>query len=697
MPIRVVSTQSRRPSGAGHQQGGAASAGPTGLPLPQPPPDWPQKPPGISLCMIVRNEERFLAQCLRSVREIVDEICIVDTGSTDRTVEIAREFGAMVVSREWRNDFAWARNQALELATKRWILTLDADEELLPQSFPTLQWLKDAPAYRTGVWLRIYNDSDDYRGTGAMSHALVRIFPNHERIRYRGLIHEFATFDGDPNGLPAVASPVAVRHHGYLKDIVEQREKGRRNLEIVRAAVEREPNDPFHWFNLGSTAFLVQENELARDALEKMRALNGRTARGFIPNALAVLSELYTERLHQPEKGEEIAREALTFAPHYANAHFALGKALVAQRRLPEAREAYLAAIEDGAYNALQFVVDDQVSVWKAHSEIGSTYVMEGDDRTALEWFEKGLANRPTSQPLQINRARALERLGRFAEAEAAFRAVYEQFGDEQSTIDYINYLLRRHEDAKALEVIDRSKHALSPRAARLVLLAAAAVAQRNGWPLAERYLREAVEVAPGSADVVGALEAIYAARGDHDAVASLRRREMEVPPEEPADYLRRSHLALAEGRAEDARRLAEEGLRRFPGECKLRYNLALAYARLGEKERVVEELRAIGEGDADAFALARMLEAATLRELGRTNEALAAIERFPGDAPAALDAALLRASLLEEAGRADEAERLLRSLFDADRKRVGVELAALLLRRGRYEDARAVADAALV
>src|SRR5277367_3015111 len=108
----------------------------TGLLFNLPPvdPDQQQLPEGISLCMIVKNEERFLAECLDSVKDCVDEINIVDTGSTDRTVEIARSYGANIIFREWRSDFAWARNEALAMATHRWTLILDADEELERES-----------------------------------------------------------------------------------------------------------------------------------------------------------------------------------------------------------------------------------------------------------------------------------------------------------------------------------------------------------------------------------------------------------------------------------------------------------------------------------------------------------------------------------------------------------------------------------
>src|SRR5579875_582277 len=138
--------------------------------------------------MVRQDEEKFLPRCLQSVAGVVDEINIVDTGSTDGTIEIARSFGARVERREWRDDFAWARNEALALATKRWILVLDADEELNADSRDLVAALKTVPAHLTGVWVRCLNLADDYKGTGACSHALGRIFPNSPRIRYRSPI-----------------------------------------------------------------------------------------------------------------------------------------------------------------------------------------------------------------------------------------------------------------------------------------------------------------------------------------------------------------------------------------------------------------------------------------------------------------------------------------------------------------------------
>jgi tetratricopeptide (TPR) repeat protein len=605
--------------------------------LPKPPPGWPQKPPGISLCMIVKNEERFLGQALRSAHDVVDEIVVVDTGSTDRTIEIAKSFGATVLQREWRNDFAWARNQSLEPATKRWILFMDADEELLPQSKPALLRLKEAPAYRTAVWVRIFNKSDDYLGTGEMSHALIRIFPNDPEIRFRGMIHEFATVGGDVNGLPGVSSPIGIVHHGYVKDVVAERGKGARNLAIVRAATEKEPNEPYHWFNLGTTAFLVGDYETARDALEHMCQLVGGEKRGFVPNAFAVLAETYCDKLGDPVKGEAAARRGLEFAPHYANAHFQLGKALVAQGRFEEARAAYEAAIEDGKYAAQQFVIDDQVYIWKAHSEIGSSYVMQKDDDKALEWFERGLQNAPKAEPLHVNKAKALERLGRIEEAHATYKGVYELYRSEQSTLEYVNFLLRQHRENEAVAIVEECYRRFEPAKAVPLLMAAAAIAQRQKSPAVERYLREAADLVPGSAEVLDPLEAILRKRGKEQELAALIEREERTAPVAPADFARRARRAGMQGDNQRALQVARQGLALAPDDPMLCYTAAAASANLERNEEAWELL-----------------------------------------------------------GRIRECPERLRAGVEQLRARLALKLSSLYLSSGRYADAAAVADQAL-
>ncbi len=696
MPVRVVS---RRAKAAPPVNGGAAAARPPGPPplgLPVPPPGYVQKPAGISLCMIVKNEERFLAQCLDSVKDYVDEICIVDTGSIDRTIEIARSYGARIEEHAWRNDFGWARDKALAMATRRWIFQLDADEELLPESYAALRELRDAPAHQVGVWVRCNNAADDYAGTGSMSHALVRIFPNATELRYRGAVHEFVSIDDNPIGIKAVPSPIAILHHGYLAEIVAERNKAQRNLDIIRGQVEREPDDPFHWFNLGMTAYLMRDNEMAREGFEKMREINGESARGFIPNGLATLADLYTERLNEPEKARAIAEECLRFSPRYANAHFALGKALVALKLYDEAREAFLSAIDDEKYRHLQFVVDDEVPVWKAHSEIGATYVVQGDDLTAIAWFERGLANRPAVQALRLNRARALERLGRFDEAEEALRTVWSDFHNEQATLHYVNFLLRRNKGGLAVETIESSYKALPRGIAVSLLVAAAAVAQKNGWAHPQRFLELAVEAHPGASEALNPLEAHYREAGDVAALEALLARERTVEPLTSEDYLRRSYAGITAGNYVEGLAYALRGLEVSPHDPMLRYNAAICSVNAEHREEALAHLDAIDQTNPAVYAKATFLKAVVLRDLGRADEALAAVDVTLAADPEQIDGVLLKAGLLEAAGRNVDAEETLLGAIGTGGQRVAVDLAGLYLRLGRVEDAQRIAERAL-
>jgi glycosyltransferase involved in cell wall biosynthesis/Flp pilus assembly protein TadD len=628
MPLTVRSNRTARAA--------LSNAGALAFGLPRPPQGWPQKPAGISLCMIVKNEERFLAQCLESVKDAVDEINIVDTGSTDRTIEIARSYGANIQEHAWRNDFAWARNKALDMATRRWVLQLDADEELLPESIAALRQIAAAPSHLTGVWLRCINASDRYKGGGTISHAIIRIFPNHPRVRFHGSIHEFPSVDDSPLSMAGVVAPVKIVHHGYLTDIVADRKKYQRNMAIIEQNVIDHPDDAFHWYNLGMTAHLNGENERAAPALEKMWELCLQHGmRAFTANGLQILADVYSEHLGQPEKGLTYALECLERSPRYANAHFSAGKAYFLLKRYDESREMYLKAIDDGQYLDRQFVVDDEVPMWKAQCEIGSTYAEQGDHARALEWFDKGIANRPAIQPLRINRAKALEQLGRFDEAEAVFKALFDDFEDELSAVDLVNYYLRRGKDDSAIALIEQTYARFSTVAGTTMLLAAASVEQRrgsDGW----RYIQEALRIDPDN------------------------------------------EQALQAKRAFDANA----------------YVSALADARDGQKERALERLQHIAAGPDEGNAW--FLKATLLRELGQPAQALQALCRVRELQPQNVDAMLMKATLHEAQGEIQEAEAALTHAMPHARTRVSVELAALYLRTGRVEEAKRVAEAAL-
>lgn len=210
----------------------------------------------FNLVMIVKNEERSLMKCLKAARGLVDEIIIADTGSTDRTLEIAKEMGAKVFSFPWVNDFSAARNFALDQSDADWNLILDADEYLRPCSRKNLEKLLKG---RSGIWLGGITLYDAYRDQGGISQStsvLPRILPR--GVRYAGIIHE------QPEGnYPCYSLPLAADHDGYLYE-----DKGGRNLPYLRKAVNQYPEDGYYQFQLASTLRNLKQLE---ESLEYFR------------------------------------------------------------------------------------------------------------------------------------------------------------------------------------------------------------------------------------------------------------------------------------------------------------------------------------------------------------------------------------------------------------------------------------------
>ena len=184
----------------------------------------PNRKPRLSVCMIVKNEERFLGQCLASVKDIADELIVIDTGSTDRTVEIAREHGAQVGYFEWCNDFAAARNASIASANGDWILFLDADEELsliekalLPQLLnQTLVSLYRLPFINTH--------------TGGKSKSYVsRLFRNLPGLKFFGIVHEevltYVEKICSHWQLDIEFCNLQILHHGYEPTVRQERNK----------------------------------------------------------------------------------------------------------------------------------------------------------------------------------------------------------------------------------------------------------------------------------------------------------------------------------------------------------------------------------------------------------------------------------------------------------------------------------------
>ncbi|MFZ5652168.1 MAG: glycosyltransferase [Bacillota bacterium] len=216
----------------------------------------------IGLSMIVRDEESNLARCLDSVRGLVDEIVVVDTGSRDRTVEVARRYTDRVFSFPWSGDFSAARNYALDKTHSRWVFYLDADEEL-DASCGDIRSLVDGSGDIDAFFLPLYNQ-DEISGNYSR-YLVLRLFRNSPGHRFQGRIHEQLTVTR-PGSVSIAGSPVI--NHRATSGKGRNRKRGR-NLQLLRQAVSEDPDNPFLQYYLGIEWLGLGRPQLALPCIEK--------------------------------------------------------------------------------------------------------------------------------------------------------------------------------------------------------------------------------------------------------------------------------------------------------------------------------------------------------------------------------------------------------------------------------------------
>ncbi len=213
----------------------------------------------LSLCMIVKDEEEMLPRCLAALKTAVDEMIIVDTGSSDRTVEIAESFGARVLHHEWNGSFSDARNVSLDAATGDWIIYFDADEVLVEEDIERLRALTGR-VWREAFTLAETNYTGDVEDGTAMTFNALRMFRNRPEYRFRGRLHEQMAY-ALPGFLPERLeyTQVRIEHYGYLGVVRDAKDKSRRNLDLLLQQVAEGQESAFQSFNLGSEYLALEE------------------------------------------------------------------------------------------------------------------------------------------------------------------------------------------------------------------------------------------------------------------------------------------------------------------------------------------------------------------------------------------------------------------------------------------------------
>jgi glycosyltransferase involved in cell wall biosynthesis len=219
-----------------------------------------------SLNMIVKNEAENIAAALDSVDDIMDEIVVCDTGSADATTEIVKTYGATVVSMEWQDDFSAARNAALAQSTGTWVLWMDADDRLKPESRRHLADLIETAQPHAAAF-RVVNIQDNSQGAHFMQ---VRLFPRINGARFERRIHEQISSSLGRLGVPYMEHHSIVIFHAGYNDPATNRKKARRNKPLIMAEIAENPQSPVLLLSLADCHMILGESKEALAAYERL-------------------------------------------------------------------------------------------------------------------------------------------------------------------------------------------------------------------------------------------------------------------------------------------------------------------------------------------------------------------------------------------------------------------------------------------
>jgi tetratricopeptide (TPR) repeat protein len=485
--------------------------------------------PRVSLCMIVKDEAADLARCLGSVAGLVAEAVLVDTGSADRTKEVAIQLGARVFDFPWCDNFAAARNESLTHATGDWILWLDADELLDLENRQKLARLLTSLASNPAVAYLMKQRSapTDRFGVATVTDHL-RLFPNLPGLRWQYRVHEQILPALSQIGLEVRQVDITIEHLGY-RDPAVVRHKWARNRRLLQIDHAEHPDDPFLLFNLGLACLGTGELRDAESFLR--RGLERSPPGGIIGHKLyGLLAECY-QRLGQRQAALAACSEGLRHYPGEGDLLFREAMLHREQRDWVKA-EACLGQLLESPTAAYIGWVSEGLRGFVARHNLAAMFLEQGRFAEAEAQWWQVLAERPGFLPARQGLGELYLVGQRWAEldSEATYLEEELDLAVEAASLRGRGHLARQ-EFAAARRLLEqtaeRNPQAVRPR----VLLAQALLQEGRDLPAAEAALRAVLELAPGEGEWWRNLAVLL--RQQHravEAVAACRSGRAQCP-----------------------------------------------------------------------------------------------------------------------------------------------------------------------
>lgn len=323
----------------------------------------------LALCLIVKNESEYLEKCIQSSKNVVSQIIIVDTGSTDETINIAKKHTLDVYLHPFDNDFSKARNFALSFVKTPWVLFLDADESFEPADADRLlETVKQAPNHIAGYQLTRYN----FFGTGGWyTSKNLKVFRNHPEIRYEGTVSESVTQSIKKSGQTIADAPVLLNHFGHCRNVKQRETKAHFYFKLMREEIEKQPSNSRLMGYMGMILRTLGRFEEALKIASEAVLISPDSPHSHYCKAQVLRSMGKDEdALHHYES-------AVALNPQDPTAWNMIGLMHLSLKRYEEAEKAFCKT-----YDLNNLLIH-------AHVNLGLLYQAQGNDRLALEHFEK--------------------------------------------------------------------------------------------------------------------------------------------------------------------------------------------------------------------------------------------------------------------------------------------------------------------
>jgi len=535
----------------------------------------------ISACLIVKDEEKLLPGCLESIRNWVDEIIVVDTGSNDKTVSIALSFGAKVFSQQWEGNFSKHRNFSLEKATSDWVLVIDADERFCEEDVPRLKELINSDQHSI-VSINVYNV---YGKNEQMTTFLpsVRLFRRALNLRYEGIVHNRINF---PPDAAIVRANVKLKHLGYDLSQVEMRRKFERSHALLQKQLAKDPEDAFALFNLA---------QLLRGAAKDNPDLFSDEIIRLASRAVALTkpNELLTRNIHLMcldqlawayfYKGDyrqalHFALKAISHKSNYLDPLLLLGHIYSQAKEYDNARDSYLRYLDVQAHYDPTSEKDNLILVnpdsrTSAYYGLAILAELQGQTDDAVNYYQKTIEldkdfleaskrlqevkesrGEKSFETTQLMMAQQYFENGQYAEAIEHYQAILSK---ESKNARVINDLANSHFKLKqydtALHLYETaSKLPYAPTIMFRNLGVVCSILKHYGKAVVafQKYL----ESSPNDTEIVGIVADLYSKSGDFATALPLYEKTLKVNPRDCIALFNLAECYLNMGHEDSAR-----------------------------------------------------------------------------------------------------------------------------------------------